>query len=322
VHWQHRVNNELVLNSGLHYQHYLVNNSNSLEPRLGMSYSFLPGQSLNFGVGRHSQILAETLYFTKVYDGNQYHTPNKNAPLIKSDHLVLGYDKSFNAHTRMKVETFYQKLFDVPVNGAQADSYSMLNEGANFGVFNPDTIASNGIGQNIGVEFTLERFFNKGFYYLFTTSVFDSKYRASDGVWRNTAFNNNYISNLLAGYEFKIGSSTRKRNVLDINVRTTYAGGQRYVPFEPVWNSENEIYGRVWQHHRAFESRNRDYFRTDLSIGFKINSGRITQEWMIEITNLLGNENIHSMGFDKQTGEEKVIPQLGRMIIPQWRLRF
>jgi hypothetical protein len=322
VHWQHRINNDLTINSGIHYQHYLLNNTYSLEPRFSINYTITPKQTLSFGAGRHSQLLSETVYFTQVYDGVTYSTPNKDAGMIKSDHFVLGYDLSFNAHTRIKIETYYQKLFDVPVNAAEESSYSMLNEGANFGVFNPDYIANEGLGQNIGVELTVERFFHKGLYYLLTASVFDSKYTGSDGVWRNTAFNNNFIGNLLAGYEFKIGNSAKSRNIIDINIKATYAGGQRYVPFQTVWNEENQMYGRQWLNNQAFENRHKDYFRTDFSIGFKMNTGKVTQEWMIEITNLFNVENIHSMGFDKKTGQEKIVPQLGMMMIPQWRIRF
>jgi hypothetical protein len=322
LHWQHHISNELTLNSGLHYQHFLLNNTSSVEPRLGLSYQLIPGHTLSMGAGRHSQLLAEPIYYSEVFDGTSYSNPNKDAGMIKSDHLVLGYDFSLATHTRLKVETYYQKLFNVPVNARQATSYSMLNEGANFGIATPEFISGDGIGQNIGIELTMERFFHKGLYYLLTASVFDSKYRGSDRVWRNTAFNNNFITNALAGYEFKVGRSQKRRNVIDINLKTTLAGGQRYVPFESVWDEQNQLYGRQWINSRAFETRHSDYFRTDLSIGFKMNTGKITQEWMLEITNLFNNENVHSMGFDKKTGENKIVPQLGRMIIPQWRIRF
>ena len=38
------------------------------------------------------------------------------------------------------------------------------------------------------LELTLERFLDKGFYYLVTASVFESKYKGSDNIWRNTCF--------------------------------------------------------------------------------------------------------------------------------------
>jgi len=322
LHWQHRISNNFTINTGLHYQQYLINNSANLEPRFGATYRFLPKHAVSFGAGRHSQILSETVYFSKVFDGTSYKTPNKYLGMIKSDHFVLGYDLSFNPHTRLKLETYYKWLFNVPVNASEASSYSMLNEGANFGVFHPDYLVSEGVGRNIGLEITVERFLHKGLYYLFTASIFDAKYKGSDNVWRNTAFNNNYITNLLAGYEWKVGKSDKRKSVININIRTTWAGGQRYVPFSTVWDEENQLYGREWLNNRAFENRHNDYFRTDFSIGFKMNTNKVTQEWMVEITNLFNTQNIHSMGFDKRTGEQEITPQLPIMVIPQWRIRF
>ncbi len=53
LHWQHRISNDFTLNTGLHYQQYLVNNTWNLEPRFGASYRFLPKHTLSFGAGRH-----------------------------------------------------------------------------------------------------------------------------------------------------------------------------------------------------------------------------------------------------------------------------
>ncbi len=46
-----------------------------------------------------------------------------------------------------------------------------------------------------GVELTIENFLNDGYYFLLTTSLFDSKYKGGDGITRNTAFNGNYVFN-------------------------------------------------------------------------------------------------------------------------------
>jgi len=322
IHWQHKFNERLVLNAGIHYHHFMMNHTNSLEPRAGIRYTFLPNHTLSFGFGRHSQILPVNIYHIESFDGNQYVKPNEDAEMLKSDHYVLGYDLNITDFTRLKIEGYYQRLFDVPVNGRFADSYSMLNEGANFGVFSPDTLLNQGAGENIGIELTMERFFHDGFYYLITGSVFDSKYRASDGRWRSTAFNNNYVGNVLAGYEFKVGSSESKRNVIDFNIKATYAGGQRYVPFDVFFDEQNQLYGRAYRHDDAFSVQYKDYFRADLSVGFKMSTGNVTQEWMLEITNVFNNRNIFNIGFNQQTGEEFFNYQLGMMVIPQWRIRF
>ncbi len=39
-----------------------------------------------------------------------------------------------------------------------------------------------GKAKNYGIEFTLERFLNKGFYYLTTLSLYDSKYKIGNSV--------------------------------------------------------------------------------------------------------------------------------------------
>jgi len=61
-----------------------------------------------------------------------------------------------------------------------------------------------GTGENYGLEFTLERFFSKGYYVLGTASLFQSTYKGSDGIERSTAFNGQYVLNLLGGKEFRL----------------------------------------------------------------------------------------------------------------------
>ena len=81
----------------------------------------------------------------------------------------------------------------------------MLNEGADFVIPDRTGITNEGTGRNYGLEVTLEKFFNKGYYYLTTVSLFQSKYTGSDNIERNTAFNSNYVLNALAGKEFNLG---------------------------------------------------------------------------------------------------------------------
>ena len=71
----------------------------------------------------------------------------------------------------------------------------MLNEGTDFVLPNGIGYQNKGEGTNYGLEFTLEKFYSKGYYFLFTTSLFDSKYKGSDGNKRNTRFNGNYVFN-------------------------------------------------------------------------------------------------------------------------------
>ena len=85
-----------------------------------------------------------------------------------------------------------------------------------------------GTGENYGVEFTFEKFFSSSYYVMLTTTLYDSKYKGSDGVKRNTDFNGNYIFNILGGKEIELNKS--KTTVLTTAAKVTTSGGSRYTP--------------------------------------------------------------------------------------------
>lgn len=78
----------------------------------------------------------------------------------------------------------------------------MANLGPSFDEGDLSNLVSEGRGRNYGLELTLTKNYRNGFYTLVTASVFESQYQGSDGVWRNTAFNTNWILNGLIGREF------------------------------------------------------------------------------------------------------------------------
>ncbi len=93
---------------------------------------------------------------------------NLDLGLQKSHHLVLGYEQILGENFLLKAETYYQYLFDIPVE-AEPSSFSLVNSGSGFSRFFPDTLVNDGTGRNFGVELTLEKFFSDGYYFLITT---------------------------------------------------------------------------------------------------------------------------------------------------------
>ena len=76
----------------------------------------------------------------------------------------------------------------------------------------------------------MTKFFSNGYNFLFSSSIFESKYEGSDGIERNSPFNNGYVVNVLAGKEFEIGKT--KKNVFSINTKFTTASGRYYSPVD------------------------------------------------------------------------------------------
>ena len=143
----------------------------------------------------------------------------------KSWQTVVGYNQKLGTGMHLKTEVYYQSLFNIPVI-PDIPQESILNMGDDFYNQWNYVFVNEGTGRNYGVEITFEKIFDKNYYYLLTTSSFDSKYEGYDKIERNTKFAGNYAFNALFGYELKIGS----KNLLSVNTKLAYVGGKRFVP--------------------------------------------------------------------------------------------
>lgn len=314
--WQHRFSDKFSIHTGLHGQFFLLNSTYAIEPRIGIKYDFRETQSLSLGIGFHSQLQPIYSYFqeTILPDYTIAHT-NKDLEFTKSKHLVLAYDRSFNNNIRLKLETYYQYLTDVPVE-QRPSTFSMLNEGADFGISATDSLVNEGTGKNMGFELTFEKFYSKGYYFLLTTSLYDSRYTGSDGVERNTAFNGNYTVNVLGGKEWTI----RKKNVLGLNFRVVTSGGKRYIPID--FNQSAVSGETVYDYDEAYEHQQKDYFRTDIKFTYRFNGKKVTHEFALDINNIFDTQNIWQQYYDPISNSIKTEYQTGRFPIPLYRLLF
>jgi len=301
----HRFSDKLSTNFGIYYQLFTLNNKQSIEPRWNIKYQFRPDQSFSFGTGLHSQTQPLEVYFYETRNNaGQTERTNKELGFVKSFHNVLGYDVSFSKQLRFKAEVYGQYIFDAAVERT-ASSFSMLNSGADFYFPDKTNLVNEGKGYNYGIELTLERFLNKGFYYLVTASVFESKYKGSDDVWRNTAFNTGFVTNILGGKEFKMG----KKGLMGIDTKIAYAGGQPFTPFN-IQASEAAGYV-VFKENEAYSQTNDAYLRWDFKFSYTRNGRKATQKWYIDFQNVTNRKNIYIKTLNPKTGVTDVINQIG-----------
>ncbi len=316
IEWQHRFNDKLSINSRLHYQYFAYNNTGAFEPRLGFKWEMKEGRSLSFGTGMHSQLQPMYTYFQQTLNpDNTIALTNKNLNFTKSNHFVLAFDQSFSNNLRLKIETYYQQLYQIPVE-VNPSTWSMQNEGADFGISAIDSLTNKGTGKNYGAELTFEKFYSHGYYFLITVSLYESKYIAGDGIERNTAFNGNYTANFLAGKEWTI----RKKNVLGFNFRVVTSGGKRYIPID---FAKSEASGETeYDYSHAYEKRQKDYFRTDIKISYRFNGKKVTHELALDVDNIFNTQNIWQRYYDRSSNTIKTEYQAGIFPIPLYRILF
>ncbi len=316
VNYQHKFNEKLLFNGGIHSQHFLLTESHVVEPRIGFKYKMNPRHTVSIGSGMHSQIQPITVYFTEEQqlDGSVT-LPNQSLGFSKSVHNVLAYDFQITKNMRLKTEVYYQYLYGIPVDSIPS-YFAMSNQGRDFTLPTGTGYINDGTGTNYGLEVTFERFYDKGYYFLLTSSIFESKYIASDGIERNTAFNGNYVFNVLGGKEFNLSKSV----ILGFDIRTTYSGGARYSPIDL---DASIIAGRQVIHpDQVFEATLPNYFRTDFKITLKHNGERINQEFSIDLQNISNQRNIFQRGYNALTQKIGVVYQRGFFPNVQYKINF
>ncbi len=188
----------------------------------------------------------------------------------------MAYDIALSKHLRVKAETYYQSLYNIPVKDDVTSPLALTN---NEDGYVTDPLINNGVGRNYGLELTLEQFTYKDLYFLLSTSLYDSKYKAMDNVWRNTRYNGNYAVSFTAGKEFS--SSGSKNRTYGINLRALSSGGLRTTPidFEKSVEEGNTQYVQSL----AYTEQLPDYFRTDLRFSMKRNRARSTSTLALDI---------------------------------------
>ncbi len=299
---QHKFNSKWTLNAGVHGFYHGLSEQFVIEPRTSLTWNFAKAQKLTFGYGFHSQSqpLAILLAESMDSEGNSVQT-NKDLEFTRSQHFVLAYDYAFAKNWRAKVEVYHQAIANVPVD-PNPSSFSLLNLGADFGFEAGKTnLQNDGTGFNQGVELTIEKFFSNGFHGLLTASIFESKYEGSDGIERNTAFNNQHVVNLLVGKEWKVGK--QKQNAILIDTKLTSAGGRYYTPVDLM--ASNAVGFEIRQNDIAFSERYDDYFRWDIKVGFKLNSKKrkISQQIFMDFQNITNRENIFSRDYNRSKNQ-------------------
>lgn len=310
--WQIRPNPDWTINLGFHQLHYTLNGTTTLEPRAALKWQFETDQTLTLGIGKHSHVGDITTYLARRFDPeNQGIKPFLGLRTPKAWHYVLGYQWRFAKDWHFKTELYYQYLFDVPVSTSSAfPLQTTFNIANNYDVLNSVELdySNAGTGRNIGLEFTLEKFFSKQYYLLFTGSIYDAKYRTFDDRLFSTRFNGNYIFNVTSGREWLI----RNKNIFSLNTRIVLSDGNRFTPIDE--EASRELGRTVLRGDLIFAEKASTYFRPDISLTYTINKNKVSHAFQIDIQNIIHRRNLSGYYYDRAV--EEVFPILHTGMIP------
>jgi hypothetical protein len=272
-----------------------MNDDNSVEPRLGIEWQLDDKHSFSAGFGLHSRVEPISIYLTNIPQNNIPEEPNKNLGLSKSLHTVIGYDYSLSDDIHLKVEAYYQHLYNIPVGipatGTDNDQFSVLNLRYGFVTI---PLENKGTGRNVGLDITFERYFTSSYYFMLTGSLYDSRYTPADGKTYNTTFNGNYIFNALAGREWTFGS--KKNKTFGVNFRFLFRGGMRYQGIN-IDSSKIENQA-VYYKDENYTRITPNVYNVDMGVNFKRNKKKYSWIVSLDIDNLTNQKGIIGMKYN------------------------
>jgi hypothetical protein len=151
----------------------------------------------------------------------------------------------------------------------------------------------------MGIDITLERFLKNGYYYLFTASLFDSKYIGDDGIERNTLYNTNYVFNILFGKEWIVGK--QKNKILGVNARVNFFGGKRATPVDEYASDiAQEV---VYDYSRLFEDKEPAKVHVSATINYRVNKRHHSSILSLQMVNMFLAKENYGLYYNYQTQE-------------------
>ncbi len=299
------LSDKLVMNIGINGQVFTLNKHYTIEPRLGFRQQLGKKQSIGLAYGLHSRLEKLNYYFNNSTSTGET-AVNKDLDFTKAHHLVISYDWNITDLVHFKVEPYFQQLFSAPVIADSSFSFINLQNDLFFG----EKLQNTGEGRNYGLDLTLEKYISKGYYYLFTASLFDSKFKGGDNVWRNTRFNRNYVFNFLIGKEWQIGKS--KQNTLSLNTRFSYQGGNRYSPVnEAASQIAKDI---VYDETNAFKMQSAPALNVHFTASYKVNKKKSSREIALKILNVTRQPDFN--GYQYNLTKNSIDKNLASVLIP------
>ena len=285
---QINISNYFTFTAGLNIQHLTLNGNTTIEPRVGLNWQATPKNSFGAAYGLHSRMEKPDVYFVKDEKGN---LPNKDLDLIKSHHIMFSYNYRITDDMNLKIEPYFQSLYNVPIT--EAGSYSILNRKE---FYMTETLISKGKGKNYGVDFTFSKYLTNGMYYMVTTSLFDSRYKAGDGNWYNTRYNRRFIANGLVGKEWMLG-----RNMFSVNLKASMLGGQRYTPVDEAATLAHPDKEVQYDETKMYSKQFSPMFIGDFSISYKMNRKNVSHEFAVKSVNATGQKEYIEHKYNTKT---------------------
>ncbi len=206
----------LTFTAGLRGDYFSYNEEAAISPRLSFLYQLTDRLALRAAAGMFRQQLP--MYLLTQYESN------RELPTTVARHIIVGVDYMLTADTKLTLEGYGKEYLDFPLT--PADPSRFVVDDGRFNAFwsNYPSLRPSGQARAYGAELLLQKKLARDLYGIFSASLYRTRYRDLDGIWRDRDFDNRYLVSIAGGYK-------PSRN-WEFSVRWSLAGGAPYTPFD------------------------------------------------------------------------------------------
>jgi hypothetical protein len=277
---------------GNSYNKSMADLFNQASPRYSMSYAITEHWRWNFNTGLYDELPAYTLMGYRDSTGalvNQHRTT-----YMRNVHLVMGVEYTTKLNSRISVEGFFKQYFNVPF--LLDDSISLANQGSSFGVVGNDPAISNNKGRAYGGEFLFEQKLFKGWFGIFSYTLFWSQFQDKTGAYQSSSWDTRNIFSLTVGKKFN-------RN-WQLGFRFRAQGGSPYTPYNLSASSLISVYnanpGGLFNYDQQNSQRLTWFHQLDIRITKKWYLKKVAIEIYLDIQNVYDNPETQQSLFSVQ----------------------
>lgn len=291
--WTQFLANRFKLNFGLRYDYFdFIDKKSYVSPRASASVNLLHDFYLNLSYG--------IFYQSPSYVWLVSNPSNRKLENIRADHYIAGLEYIILPDLIASIEVYYKDYDKYPVSTVRP-YFILSNNGGDFerqNNFGLEPLVSTGTGFSNGIELFVQKTLTENYYFNVSLSFFRAKYKALDGVERDSDFNNRILFTALGGFLFGDG--------FQVSGKVRYVGGRPYTPINPIDGTQ-----LVSDYNTA---QLPDYYAFDVRLDKKWSFSNWTLVTYIDIQNVTNRKNISRYEWNKYLGI--IEPNEGIGLIP------
>lgn len=255
------IGDRMKINTGVHSMFFTLNNTYTIEPRFSIQYQLAKSSKIYGAYGLYGKTLPIGTYLLNLTDENGIEDKhNLDLPIPQAHQATVGFRQVIGENFLIQTEFYYQRTFGAPISTDSNRNYWLYNYRDHYG---STVMTPNSIGENYGVELTMEKAFRKGYFILGSASLFRSQYITPEGERRSTSTDNLYLVSLSGAKEFYF----KKGLTFQLGLKAMLRGGKRYVPVD--LDASILADHLVLDHNQGFTGRTKPYFRLDTRIAIR-----------------------------------------------------